>query len=179
MGGKKLLVLALCALSLTLLVGSSASAAILNFTAFLEGAQEVPANASPAKGVGLFTLDDTSGQFDWQIVFFTNLLTSAQTSAHIHGPAAPGVNGPVIIPLAVGSPTVGSQVISPAQQADLKAGLWYVNIHTVTYPGGEIRGQIVPGVPIDVIVPEPSTLAMAVVAAIGMAGLALSLRRRG
>lgn len=38
----------------------------------------------------------------------------------------------------------GSVVFSPAQAADLLAGLNYVNVHTAVYPGGEIRGQLIP-----------------------------------
>ena len=31
---------------------------------------------------------------------------------------------------------------TPAQVADLFAGLYYVNIHSNVFPGGEIRGQL-------------------------------------
>src|SRR5262249_3113415 len=34
--------------------------------------------------------------------------------------------------------------ITPAQVAQLKAGLFYFNIHTVNFGNGEIRGQIAP-----------------------------------
>jgi hypothetical protein len=40
------------------------------------------------------------------------------------------------------SPMIGSANLNTQQQADLLAGLYYVNIHTVTYPNGAIRGQI-------------------------------------
>jgi len=29
-----------------------------------------------------------------------------------------------------------------AQVADLKAGKWYINLHTAANPGGELRGQV-------------------------------------
>jgi hypothetical protein len=29
------------------------------------------------------------------------------------------------------------------REEDLLNGMYYINIHTATYPGGEIRGQIV------------------------------------
>ena len=37
----------------------------------------------------------------------------------------------------------GSKLI-PAQIQDLRSGLWYLNIHTTTFSGGEIRGQVDP-----------------------------------
>jgi hypothetical protein len=33
-------------------------------------------------------------------------------------------------------------VLTPAQRDELLGGLYYVNIHTAAFPGGEIRGQI-------------------------------------
>ncbi|HSO96441.1 MAG TPA: CHRD domain-containing protein, partial [Acidimicrobiia bacterium] len=35
-----------------------------------------------------------------------------------------------------------SFAITPTQVSDLRAGLLYFNIHNVTFPGGEIRGQL-------------------------------------
>ena len=40
------------------------------------------------------------------------------------------------------SPSIGSTTISGTQSADLLAGLWHINIHTTTFSGGEIRGQV-------------------------------------
>jgi hypothetical protein len=38
----------------------------------------------------------------------------------------------------------GQVTLTDAQAAELMAGLWYVNLHTARYPGGEIRGQLEP-----------------------------------
>jgi hypothetical protein len=60
-------------------------------------------------------------------------------------------------------------VFSEIQEGNFLAGNYYVNIHTVEFPGGEIRGQLVP-----TQVPEPSTIAGFLIAG----GLLFGLRRR-
>jgi hypothetical protein len=69
------------------------------------------------------------------------------TAAHIHV-AAPGTNGPVIVPLtkdgengwAVGP---GAKLQDAHYQA-FKDGNLYINVHSAANPNGEIRGQIKP-----------------------------------
>ncbi len=84
---------------------------------------------------------------------FSNLTTFA-SAMHIHGPAGPGTNGPVIVNLAPylflpADPASGGiifgQVLIPTNEvANLLAGLDYINIHTTNHPGGEIRAQLIP-----------------------------------
>jgi hypothetical protein len=85
-------------------------------------------------------------------VTYSDLL-AAETGAHIHGPAPAGTNAGVIFPLPLGSPKVGTVgPLTASQITYLNGGLLYVNVHSVLYPGGEIRGQIVAGsctVPVD------------------------------
>ena len=68
-------------------------------------------------------------------------LSSPQTDAHIHGPAAPGNNGAVVFPLPSGQVSDFQISLTPAQVQDLKNGLLYVNVHSSTFSNGEIRGQ--------------------------------------
>ncbi|MEY4386936.1 MAG: hypothetical protein RLY20_2219 [Verrucomicrobiota bacterium] len=84
---------------------------------------------------------------------FTDL-TAPASALHIHGPAAPGANGPVVVDLqpylfspvdpAKGGIIFGQVSIPTNDVADLLAGLNYINIHTTNNPGGEIRGQLIP-----------------------------------
>ena len=65
---------------------------------------------------------------------------------HFHGPALPNQNAGVQVTIdgsGPSSPEIGSALISLSQLADIIAGFWYVNLHTTTFGGGEIRGQVV------------------------------------
>ena len=125
-----------------------AAATAQTFTVTLSGLQEVPANASTATGLASVVLNAAETVITVD-VSWTGLSANA-TAGHIHGPAAPGVNAPVVFPFAgVPAATSGSIpsqpfAITAAQVADLKGGLYYVNIHNATFPGGEIRAQLTP-----------------------------------
>jgi hypothetical protein len=130
-----------------------------SFEANLDGLQEVPPNASPAFGLGDFSLSGTT--FSVTTGSYQDLLD-----------AAPGVNGPVVFSLTLDSPGTttgtfsGSGTLTAGQIADLNSGNLYVNIHSTVFPGGEIRGQLEP-------VPEPATMAL-----MGAGSLALLAMRR-
>jgi len=67
------------------------------------------------------------------------------TAWHIHKGAI-GVAGPVVLDLGTNFVSPFSFTTSPldaTQEADLKAGLYYVNIHSAAAPNGEIRGQLI------------------------------------
>lgn len=107
----------------------------------LTGTQEVPPNASAADGCGSFVIDPVNNKITFRIVV-TNL-SSAETAAHIHGIAGPGVNAGVIAALPLGPVKSGVVTYPQALEADILAGKIYVNVHTTNFPGGEVRGQIV------------------------------------
>ena len=112
------------------------------YTAQLSSGQEVPTNSSTATGSGTVTLNAAETQIMVNMSF--SGLGSAQTAAHIHGLAHVGVNAPVLFNLGTGTVTNATFAVTPAQVANLKKGLMYFNVHTANFPGGEIRGQILP-----------------------------------
>ena len=112
----------------------------------LDGLQEFPPVVTDGSGSATLSLDTNTSSLNWNIVFSD--LSSPEIINFIHGPAPVGSNAAVQLPLALGSPIIGGSVINAAQQADLLAGLWYINIHTTNFQGGEIRGQITCGVPV-------------------------------
>jgi hypothetical protein len=110
------------------------------FNLVLEGAQQVPPVATAASGSGTATYEASTRQLTLNLSY--SGLSSAETMAHIHGPGVRGVNAGVLIFLSAGSPKNDVVILSPAQETDLFAGRLYVNIHTLNFPDGEIRGQI-------------------------------------
>ena len=131
-----------------------ASAAILSYQAFIDGLQETPPNASPGTGFGSFTYDTITNDLAYNIIF--SGLVAPETAAHLHA-APPGVPGPIRVPLPLGSPKIGNATLSASQEVELLGNLFYVNIHSTAFPGGEIRGQMLP-------IPEPATITLAAMA---------------
>ena len=134
----------------------------VQLSARLSGTQEVPANASTAKG----TFEGIFDPFSRVIAFRFEYsgLTANATASHFHIGAA-GVNGPVSVDFVSQGFQTGStsgeyvKVLTLTQvQADaLIAGRIYVNIHNATFPGGEIRGQINYNQPLTRTIPVKGT----------------------
>lgn len=109
------------------------------FVANLTGAQETPPNNSTATGSATLLLSPDEKEARLALNF--SGLSSAQTAAHIHGPAAPGASAPAIFPLANGNLNDVVISLTPTDAANLKSGLLYINVHSSNFPNGEIRGQ--------------------------------------
>jgi hypothetical protein len=128
------------------------------FTASLSAANEKQANPinSPATGTATLTLRSNDSL---DITVMATGLTAAAVASHIHvGGLA--VSGNIITPFGITSGvttgtvvtqtivlsqvTVGPQQVSgDSVKVLLNNGNAYVNVHTTTNPGGEIRGQVV------------------------------------
>jgi len=124
---------------------TAASAQTITFS--LDGAQEVPPVASPGVGVCTVTLNAATGAVT--VAGTYQGLAGDATAAHIHGPGAPGTSAGIVLGLGVSGGTdgtvAGGGTLTPAQVAELQAGLYYVNVHSTAFGGGEIRGQIAGG----------------------------------
>ena len=119
--------------------------------ATLNGAQEVPTNASTATGRGTIVFDSTTR--DVFIAYVTHTAANA-SNAHVHT-GVPGVSGLANV---VNPMTAGTNVYAAPQGAaltaqnvlDFNAGNTYFNVHStnnscppaLTCAAGEIRGQI-------------------------------------
>ncbi|WP_035567137.1 CHRD domain-containing protein [Hymenobacter sp. IS2118] len=112
------------------------------FVANLTGGQQNPAVTTPATGLGIFSLSQSQDKLKFQVVF--DNLSSALTVTHLHTGAI-GTNGGVVVdllPFRSGNVIEGEIVPTAAVVTSLTQGLIYINVHTATNGGGEIRGQL-------------------------------------
>lgn len=117
------------------------AAAPKQLTATLNGAQETPPNASLGHGSAHLTYTDATKILCYAISI--DSLGSAEILAHIHGPGLPGVAAGIVYALPLGTPKVGCVgPITAAEKIALLKNELYINVHTVGFPAGELRGQI-------------------------------------
>jgi predicted small lipoprotein YifL len=107
----------------------------------LSAAEEVPANASSATGIGTLVIDPATRAASGNIT----LSGITAIAAHIHLAPA-GISGPIIVPLTDAGAGVfnvpAGTVLTAAQLLAYKQGNLYYNAHSALFPNGEIRGQI-------------------------------------
>ena len=152
---------AYAAVTAAILVGATAVACgsddpvvpkIPTWTATLNGANENPARATTATGTG--TIVKNGSTYTYTIIYTG--LTTPPNNAHIHAPAPVGQNANVMVPFSIAGATGTSGTITgtftaantnPVITSDsldvlLTNGQAYMNVHSATFPGGEIRGQL-------------------------------------
>ncbi|HJS00076.1 MAG TPA: CHRD domain-containing protein [Flavobacterium sp.] len=128
--------------------GPGPGANTTTFKATMNSSSEVPTNSSTATGMATVVFNNDTKSFTLTGTYDG----MTPTIAHIHGPAMVGINAVPLFDLTV-TPTPGynygsvsysgSATLTAAQETDLKNNLYYVNIHSVTYANGEIRGQLI------------------------------------
>jgi len=132
------------------------------YVAELRSSNEVPANSSAAAGRVVLLVSRDASYAEYSVEQAG--LSGGIRGGHFHRAAA-GANGPIVLSFffdattgaAINTPTPGTtdlelsgsigRTINKTQLdtilADLRAGNLYANIHTPSFPGGEIRGQLV------------------------------------
>ena len=133
--------LALAALTFGAAIALAGPASADKMKVTLDSKSEVPPNSSAGTGSADLDYDKASKKLTWKLTY--SGLSGAATAAHFHGPAEPGKNAGVVIPITnAASGSEGSATLTDAQAADLMAGKMYINVHTEANKGGEIRGQV-------------------------------------
>ena len=107
----------------------------------LTGTEEVPPVRTSGSGTGSFTIASDGAVSG-------NVTTKGVSGmmAHIHQ-GAKGQNGPVIIPLTKNGDTYSAPTgakLTDAQMQAFKDGNLYVNVHSPSNKGGEVRAQLQP-----------------------------------
>ena len=147
-----------------LLIGTAAaSAQVVVATATLGGGDETPILLSGAAGTAEVAIDVAAKEFAVTLRIFN--IPTTTTAGHIHV-GSKGIAGPVVIdfPAIAGrlgdfvttfrvgeaafraNAAIGINTVDDVIQA-VANGNAYVNIHTTTFPAGEIRGQLGPKAP--------------------------------
>ncbi len=117
----------------------------IQFSARINGAQEVPAVTTNAQGVATFTLNP--GRDTLCILGGFTGLSAQASGAHLHE-AGSGMNGSVVLDLTpfINGNTISAAItgaaLSPALLQSMIKGNLYINIHNSMFPNGEIRGQV-------------------------------------
>jgi hypothetical protein len=150
---------------LFLLLTGTVAAQPRNYRAHLSGSEEVPPVAVRSQGQAVFQLNKDGTELSYKLIV-ANI--SGITQAHIHC-GVEGTNGPVIaflfglepagvtvngvlksgvitnadiIPRPDDAACPGGAANFDEMMARIASGSAYVNVHTSTFPAGQIRGQI-------------------------------------
>lgn len=168
---KHIVKIAAIAAASLLALSATSSAAVLLYEFNLDGAQS--GNLSSGTGFASVTLDTVSNELNWDIDFTG--LTGTLSNSHFHGPAAPGVSNGVLVGIPMGDASgqnagtiTGMAIIDDTVKSHIIDGLSYINLHSTTFGGGEIRGQVIP---------EPGTYAL-MAGMVALGGAAWFRRRK-
>ena len=197
----RLRLLAVAAACIATLGAVPAYAAQTVYTTTLTGPQEATPNASPGIGLGIVTLDDSSFTMRVQTVFFglTGTVTASHIHCCTAVPGTGTAGVATMTPTFLGFPSGVTQGAYDhtfdmtlasswngafvtahggttagafsALHTGLDSGSAYLNIHSTTFGGGEIRGFLAGPVP------EPQTYAL-MLAGLGMLGWTAKRRQR-
>ena len=112
---------------------------MVELTATINAAQQVPAVTSSATGTMNATYNKVSNELKYTVTY----QGMTPTMGHFHK-GAPGQTGDPIVTLqnVTTSPITGTATLSEADEALLLNKGLYVNLHSATYRTGEIRGNI-------------------------------------
>jgi len=116
----------------------------------LSGANEVPPITSAGSGTFEGTYNRTTKVLNYTVRWSLGNPSDTTRAMHFHGPAETTESKGVRLPI-TGFPTGSANQthtdttvpLDATQEEELLNGKWYINIHSTTYPGGELRGQLV------------------------------------
>ncbi|MBX0333974.1 CHRD domain-containing protein [Pontibacter sp. HSC-14F20] len=117
----------------------------------LSGENEVPAVTTNGFGSLTATYDRSTRVLTYNFSWTLGSADDNTSAIHFHGPALATESAPVVIPIEnhptshTGSMTGTTRELTQTEEEQLLDGKWYLNIHSSTYPDGELRGQLLRG----------------------------------
>jgi hypothetical protein len=123
---------------------------VSTYSANLFGASEVPPTLATGSGAVTLELANaplSAGPSVYQVIRYTVVfsgLSGEVTAGGINCPAAPGSNAPRSANFdgKITSPYSAVESINPTLAGFIASGQCYVNLHTLQYPTGEVRGWL-------------------------------------
>lgn len=109
----------------------------------LDASQILTSVTTDATGYVMFAVDRVNGLLSYDLRFAD--LVDMEDFTVLHGPGLPGMSGPGLHTFPNGDRKLGSIPADTAMLDMYDACELYIDVHTTTFPDGEIRGQIVPG----------------------------------
>lgn len=127
------------AVAMLVVMAVPASAAGPDFVVELTGAEVVPAGSGDPQAFGIARLDFSRADLEACVVF-DGFRIRGLTGGHIHEGDA-GTNGPIVIDFPGPESCVDVEREVLREILRNPAG-FYLDVHTVEYPNGAIRGQL-------------------------------------
>lgn len=116
----------------------------------LKGANEVPEVESDGYGLLNAYYNSKTKMLSYDFVWTLGDAADTTVAMHFHGPATPDMSAGVKRPVTGFEPGSGGKhsgsvgPLDKEEEEQLLSGLWYFNIHSKTYPSGELRGNLLP-----------------------------------
>ena len=117
----------------------------------LLGANEVPAVTSTGSGTLNATYDRDTNIITYTVNWTLGDIDDDVVGMHFHGPASTTENAPIVIDITppatnrdyTGTVSGTTRPLTDDEEEDLLDEQWYLNVHSTTYPNGELRGQLI------------------------------------
>jgi len=117
------------------------------FSTSLSATQElpVPVGSPTGSGIAIVRVAPAGDQITVELTYTG--MSSDVIGAHIHGSGAPGNTAPIMFDLVPTGGTSGTNTattfpVGLNELVTLRSHRFYVNVHTVNNPSGEVRGQL-------------------------------------
>ncbi|MEM7166143.1 MAG: CHRD domain-containing protein [Planctomycetota bacterium] len=126
----------------TQFLGGEVRGQIGSSLSLLEPGQVLPPVTTDGVGYVLFSVDKDTDTLGYDLRFAD--LTGTESATVVHGPAPVGASAPAIFTMPMGPRKVTKEIVSASIVQHFFDCQLYIDVHTSTFSGGELRGQLIP-----------------------------------